>query len=97
MQPEDFRFTFCASACTAQGPGRGKAFADERARGVYGTRMQPEPASDERPSPADRNGVDRSQIREMLGLTPEQRLARVQEFVESVLAIRALNEARPIR
>ena len=45
---------------------------------------------------ADHNGVDRSQIREMLRLTPEQRLARVQDFVESVLAIRALNETRPV-
>jgi hypothetical protein len=59
--------------------------------------MPPEPALDERPSLADHNGVDLSQIREMLGLTPEQRLARVQEFVESVLAIRELNEARTIR
>jgi len=45
----------------------------------------------------DANGVDRSQIREMLKLTPEQRLLRVQEFVESVLEIRSLNEERAIR
>jgi hypothetical protein len=45
----------------------------------------------------DDNGVDRAQIREMLRLTPEQRLARVQEFVESVLEIQALNEERPVR
>jgi hypothetical protein len=51
----------------------------------------------EHESLADHNGIDRAQIREMLGLTPEQRLARVQDFVESVLAIRELNEARPIR
>jgi hypothetical protein len=59
--------------------------------------MPPEPVLDERPSLADANGVDRSQIREMLRLTPEQRLARMQDFVESVLAIRELNEARPLR
>jgi hypothetical protein len=59
--------------------------------------MAPEPALDERPSTADENGVDRAQIREMLRLTPEQRLERIQDFVESVLAIRELNEARSIR
>ena len=45
----------------------------------------------------DENGVDRAQVREMLRLTPEQRLARVQEFVESVLEIQALNEERTVR
>jgi len=45
----------------------------------------------------DDNGVDRSQIRAMLRLTPEQRLARVQEFVESVLEIQELNEKRAVR
>ncbi|HKO48503.1 MAG TPA: hypothetical protein VJV79_12315 [Polyangiaceae bacterium] len=59
--------------------------------------MPPEPAFDERPSLADKNGVDRAQIREMLQLTPEQRLARIQDFVEAVLVIRELNEARPLR
>ena len=29
------------------------------------------------------NGVDRAQIREMLKLTPSERLRRVQEFTES--------------
>ena len=45
----------------------------------------------------DDNGVDRTQIRAMLRLTPEERLLRVQEFVESLLAIRELNEERPVR
>jgi hypothetical protein len=45
----------------------------------------------------DENGVDRTQIREMLQLTPEQRLARVEEFVQSVLEIRELNEERPVQ
>lgn len=45
----------------------------------------------------DDNGVDRTQIREMLRLTPEQRLRRVQEFVESLLELRALNEKRSVR
>jgi hypothetical protein len=45
----------------------------------------------------DDNGVDRAQIREMLRLTPELRLRRVQEFVESLLELRALNEKRSVR
>jgi hypothetical protein len=45
----------------------------------------------------DENGVDRAQIRAMLALTPEERLRRVEEFVESALEIRELNEARPVR
>lgn len=43
----------------------------------------------------DENGVDRNQIREMLQLTPEQRLSRVEQFVESLQQIRELNEERP--
>ena len=46
---------------------------------------------------SDDNGVDRAQIREMLQLTPQRRLARVQEFVESVFEIQALNEERTVR
>ncbi len=45
----------------------------------------------------DDNGVDRAQIRQMLDLTPEERLRRVQEFVESALEIRELNEKRSVR
>jgi hypothetical protein len=45
----------------------------------------------------DENGVDREQIREMLRLAPEQRLRRVEEFVESYLEIRELNEERAVR
>ena len=55
------------------------------------------PASEEPLGGIDANGVDRAQIREMLRLTPEQRLERIQDFVESVLEIRELNEARPVR
>jgi hypothetical protein len=45
----------------------------------------------------DENGVDRVQIREMLALTPLDRLRRMQEHVASILAIRELNEERPLR
>lgn len=43
----------------------------------------------------DENGVDRAQIRAMLALSPEERLKRVEEFVESLLEIRERNGARP--
>jgi hypothetical protein len=62
--------------------------------------MRTPPASED-PRPAepdiDANGVDRAQIRAMLALSPEERLRRVQEFVESALEIRELNGARPVR
>jgi hypothetical protein len=46
----------------------------------------------------DENGVDRAQIRAMLRLTPEERLRRVEEFVEAALEIRERNAAaRPVR
>ena len=45
----------------------------------------------------DENGVDRAQIRAMLALTPEERLRRVEGFVQSALEIRELNEERPVR
>ena len=54
--------------------------------------LAPEPA----PPDIDENGVDRAQIRALLRLTPEQRLRRMEEFVQSVLEIRELNE-RPLR
>jgi hypothetical protein len=45
------------------------------------------------PSPpdVDENGVDRAQIREMLNLTPAERLLVVQNLAESVAEIRRLN------
>ena len=48
-------------------------------------------------SDIDANGVDRAQIREMLALTPLQRIERVEQFVEDVLEIRDLNAPRPLR
>ena len=42
----------------------------------------------------DENGVDRAQIRAMLALSPEERLRRVEEFRDSLLEIRRLNETR---
>jgi hypothetical protein len=45
----------------------------------------------------DENGVDRAQIRAMLRLSPEERLRKVEEFVESMLEIRELNEPREVR
>lgn len=45
----------------------------------------------------DENGVDLSQIRQMLDLEPAERLARVAEFMDSLLAIRARNGIRGSR
>jgi hypothetical protein len=45
----------------------------------------------------DENGVDRAQIREMLALTPSERLRRVQGFVEAALRIREANAQRSVR
>lgn len=45
----------------------------------------------------DENGVDLAQIREMLALSPEERLKRVEAFVESALEIQELNAARRVR
>jgi hypothetical protein len=45
----------------------------------------------------DENGVDRAQIRAMLALTPEERLARAEEFADSVLEIRKRNGVVPNR
>jgi hypothetical protein len=39
----------------------------------------------------DANGVDRAQIRAMLALSPEDRLRKVEEFLDSALEIRNLN------
>ena len=44
----------------------------------------------------DENGVDRAQIRAMLALTPEERLRRIEEFVDSALEIRELNAPRTL-
>ena len=45
----------------------------------------------------DANGVDRSQIRAFLELTPVERLRRAQEFAESTLRIWEQNGIRPVR
>jgi hypothetical protein len=61
--------------------------------------MATEPSSETRPAEPDidASGVDRAQIRAMLALTPEQRLRRVEEFVEAALEIRELNASGPVR
>ena len=58
------------------------------------TTPDPDPAEPD----IDENGVDRAQIRAMLALTPEERLRKVEGFIESMLEIRELNaERRPVR
>ena len=45
----------------------------------------------------DERGVDRSLIREMLALEPEERLRHIETIVGDVLAIWEKNGTRPIR
>lgn len=61
--------------------------------------MAMRPVGDAEPADPDidASGVDRAQIRAMLALSPEERLRRVQEFVEEALEIRDLNGAGPVR
>lgn len=61
--------------------------------------MATEPSSEARLAEPDidASGVDRAQIRAMLALTPEDRLRRVEEFVEAALEIRELNGSGPVR
>jgi hypothetical protein len=49
------------------------------------------------PAEIDAAGVDREQIRAFLKLTPEERLHRVEEHVESILEIREINAAGGVR
>jgi hypothetical protein len=52
---------------------------------------------DPAPPDIDENGVDRAQIRAMLALTPEERLAKVEEFVDSVREVQERSGAVPGR
>jgi len=45
----------------------------------------------------DQNGVDRAQIREMLDLTPAERLLVIQNLADSIAEIRGLNGPSAIR
>jgi len=45
----------------------------------------------------DKDGVDRAQIREMLALTPEERLLVIQNLADSIAEIRRLNGPGAIR
>jgi len=44
----------------------------------------------------DANGVDRTLIRRLLELSPEERLRQVQQLVEEVLEVWQLNGTRPL-
>lgn len=57
----------------------------------------PDPQGETAAPEVDEEGVDRAQIRAMLDLGPEDRLRVMEEFLDGVLAIRAANEAGPIR
>ena len=56
------------------------------------------PEPDEFPLPEiDANGVDRSQIRAALRLTPVERLRRAEQFAEGTLRLWEQNGIRPLR
>ena len=55
------------------------------------------PPADLRTPDIDANGVDRAQIRAMLALTPEERLRRIEEFLNSAIEIRELNDSSSLR
>jgi hypothetical protein len=45
----------------------------------------------------DENGVDRSQIRALLRLTPVERLRRAEQFLEETMQVWEQNGIRPLR
>jgi hypothetical protein len=45
----------------------------------------------------DQNGVDRAQIREMLDLTPAERMLVIQNLADSIAEIRRLNGPSAVR
>jgi hypothetical protein len=45
----------------------------------------------------DENGVDRAQIREMLALTPAERLVVIENLADSIAEIRRLNGPGAVR
>jgi len=49
------------------------------------------------PTDIDENGVDRAQIRAFLELDPEERLRRIEAFLESAFEIQERNEASQVR
>jgi hypothetical protein len=65
----------------------------------YGLRVSSiAPEGAEFPLPEiDANGVDRSQIRAALRLTPVERLRRAEQFAEDTLRVWEQNGIRPLR
>jgi hypothetical protein len=68
----------------------------------YAARVERPPLADEhKPTPpedvCDEQGVDRSQIRAFLELTPRQRLERASRSAAFFLRVRALNDLPAIR
>lgn len=45
----------------------------------------------------DENGIDRAQIRQMLELTPAERLLVIETLADSIAAIRRLNGPAAVR
>jgi hypothetical protein len=54
----------------------------------------PDPAAVPREPDIDENGVDLAQVRAMLDLEPAQRLSRMTEFMNDLIATRGRNGTR---
>jgi hypothetical protein len=61
------------------------------------TELEPDGRIVPREPDVDDGGVDLAQIREMLDLTPAERLLLVQNLTDAIAEIRALNGPRAIR
>ena len=59
-------------------------------RVVYARRVSAKKQTDEHAALVEHD-VDRAQIRDMLALTPRQRLERLESVLESIVTIRGLN------
>ncbi len=71
-------------------------WAQEAPGGAKLPPMPTPPSPDDSPAAPDIDeaGVDRAQIRAMLDRSPEERLQVAQEWLDSILSIRRLNEHR---
>jgi len=66
-------------------------YVDKTWRRIGAVERYVEPNTPDETAIIDENGVDRSQIRRLLALDPCERLHNLQEFMDAVEAIRALN------
>jgi hypothetical protein len=78
----------------------GAPFRRRHVRACYARTVSSRETADEREFPMpeiDANGVDRSQIRAALRLTPVERLRLAEQFVEDTMRLWEQNGIRPLR